>query len=68
MDGSFIGTTGFPASGSILEQGPVHHVAPAMESFMAKLDATEVAALLAEYGRRSALRGGKALQTPTAKS
>src|SRR3954466_1625107 len=51
-------TTGIYASGSTWERGAVHHVGPARDSFMPKLDALEVAALLAEYGRRSALRGG----------
>jgi DNA polymerase (family X) len=45
-------------SGSILERGPTGHVGPSVGSFMAKLDASQVAALLAEYGSRSALRGG----------
>src|SRR6476619_7471995 len=42
----------------VLERSLCAHVGLPKDSQMAKLDATEVAALLAEYGRRSALRGG----------
>src|ERR1700710_34739 len=59
MEVSFVGdTTGFPARSSTLERGPGAHVGLPKDSRMAKLDASQVAVLLAEYGRRSALRGG----------
>src|SRR3954471_21800994 len=59
MHGSLCpGQPGFPASGSTLERGLAPHVELPRIHCMPKLDASGVAALLGEYGRRSALRGG----------